>query len=216
MNGAIDVVSEPGKGSIFRFTIRLSKQAQAHTKRTRVGGDLRNMRILVVDDNATNREILLTRLRSWGMRPAEAANGVTALSVLQRALNDNDPFAIAVIDMQMPDMDGETLGRIIHSDTRLTNIRMVMLTSLGARGDARRFAGIGFSGYLTKPVRQQELKCVLAMACSSSPEDVPAPRPIVTRHTIRENLNTFAGSTARILLVILPDISSSPLRFIQT
>jgi PAS domain S-box-containing protein len=201
MHGAIDVVSEPGKGSIFRFTIRLTKQAQAHTKRTRVGGDLRGMRILVVDDNATNREILLTRLCSWGMRPAEAANGVAALSALQRALDENDPFAIAVIDMQMPDMDGETLGRIIHSDSRLTDTRMVMLTSLGARGDARRFADIGFSGYLTKPVRLQELKSVLAMACGSAPEDVATPQPIVTRHTVREDLNIFAGSTARILLV---------------
>ncbi len=200
MDGGIDVVSEPGKGSVFRFTVQLGKQTEAHRKAP-MRADLRGMRVLVVDDNATNREILLTRLGSWAMRPAEAPDALAALTALRRAVDDNDPFAVAVIDMQMPDMDGETLGRIIHADTRLADTRMVMLTSLGSRGDARRFAEIGFSGYLTKPVRLQELKGVLALACSSPTENVPTPQPIVTRHTIRENLNLFATSRARILLV---------------
>ena len=200
MGGNIDVVSEPGAGSVFRFTVQMGKQAEARTKAP-LRADLRGMRILVVDDNATNRELLLTHLGSWEMRPSEASGSLAALAALRQAVDDGDPFTIAVIDMQMPDMDGETLGRIIHADTILADTRMVMLTSLGARGDARRFAEIGFSGYLTKPVRLQELKGVLALACSSPTEAVPTPQPIVTRHTIRENLNLFAASTARILLV---------------
>ena len=101
------------------------------------------------------------------MRPNEVPGGQAALAALQQAVDDNDPFAIAVIDMQMPDMNGETLGRIIHADPRLGGTRMVMLTSVGARGDARRFAEIGFSAYLTKPVRLQELRGVLTLACTS-------------------------------------------------
>ena len=124
------------------------------------------MRVLIVDDNATNREILTTRLASWGMRPSEAQDGPGALQALYRALDENDPFRIAVIDMQMPGMDGETLGRTIQADNRLTDTRMVMLTSLGMRGDARRFEEIGFAAYATKPIRHQELKAVLSLALS--------------------------------------------------
>jgi CheY-like chemotaxis protein len=131
MDGDIDVTSEPGKGSVFRFTVRLGKQTEARSKAP-LQIDLRGMRVLVVDDNATNREILLTHLRSWEMRPAEVPGGLAALAALWQAVDDKDPFAVAVIDMQMPDMDGETLGRIIHADTRLAGTRMVMLTSLGA------------------------------------------------------------------------------------
>ena len=200
MDGGIDFVSEPGKGSVFRFTVQLGKQIEART-RAPLRTDLRGVRVLVVDDNATNREILLTRLGSWGMRPTEAPSGLVALAALRQAVDDEDPFAIAVIDMQMPDMDGETLGRIIHADTRLTDTRMVMLTSLGTRGDCRRFAEIGFSGYLTKPIRLQELKGALALAYFSPAETVSTPQPIVTRHTIRENQNVFPVNTARVLLV---------------
>ena len=200
MDGCIDVFSEPGKGSVFRFTVQLGKQTEARTKAP-LRVDLRGMRVLVVDDNATNREIISTRLRSWEMRPDEVPGGQAALAALQQAVDDNDPFAIAVIDMQMPDMNGETLGRIIHADPRLGGTRMVMLTSVGARGDARRFAEIGFSAYLTKPVRLQELRGVLTLACTSPAGIGPTLQPIVTRHTTRENLNLFTASTARILLV---------------
>ena len=78
-----------------------------------------NVRVLIVDDNATNRELLTTRLTSWGMRTLEAQDGPAALQALDRALDENDPFRIAVIDMQMPGMDGETLGRIIHTATHI-------------------------------------------------------------------------------------------------
>ncbi len=200
MDGCIDVVSEPGKGSAFRFTVQLGKQTEARAKAP-LRADLRGMRVLVVDDNATNREILVTRLRSWEMRPEEVPGGLAALAALRQAVDDNDPFAIAVIDMQMPDMNGETLGRIIYADTRLAGTSMVMLTSVGTRGDARRFAEIGFSAYLTKPVRLEELRGVLTLACTTSVGIGPTLQPIVTRHTSRENLNLFTASTARILLV---------------
>ena len=82
----------------------------------------------------------------------EAQNGQEALHALNLALDENDPFRIAVIDMQMPGMDGEALGRLIQSDNRLADTKMMMLTSIGMRGDAKRFHEIGFSAYSTKPI----------------------------------------------------------------
>jgi len=134
------------------------------------------------------------------MRPTEAMDGSGALQILYKAIDENDPFRIAVIDMQMPGMDGETLGRIIQADNRMNDIRMVMLTSLGRRGDARRLEEIGFAGYATKPIRHQELKDVLSLALMNRDGAEPEPLLIATRHTARETLNLFAGCKARILL----------------
>jgi CheY-like chemotaxis protein len=156
--------------------------------------------VLIVDDNATNREILTTRLTAWGMRPAEVPNGEQALEALSQAVLEKDPYRLALVDMQMPVMDGEVLGCTIRADQRLAGIRMVMLTSLGTRGDARRFATIGFAAYLTKPLRHQELKEVLALVMGSPTGAESVPLPIVTRHTARELRNRFAGHGIRILL----------------
>jgi len=200
MGGKVDMSSEEGKGSEFWFTARLGKQAEGTQAESRPPADLRDVRVLIVDDNDTGREILTTLLASWGMRPSDVHDGPGALQALYRALDENDPFRIAVIDMQMPGMDGEALGRTIKADERLADTRMVMLTSMGTRGDARRFEEMGFAAYATKPIRRQELKAVLSLAMTERDGAEPTPRPIVTRHTARETLNPFAGRKARILL----------------
>ena len=122
------------------------------------------MRVLIVDDNATNRDIQTPRLASWGMRPAAAVDGPAALAALHRAVDEGDPFSIVIIDMQMPGMDGEALGRAIKANARLDASRMVMLTSFGVKGVAPRFQEIGFAAYATKPIRHQELRGVLSLA----------------------------------------------------
>ena len=200
MGGEMGVESKEGKGSEFWFTARFGRQSAGAAAVIVPAADLAGVRALIVDDNTTNREILTTRLNFWGMRPSEAQDGPAALEALGKALEENDPFRIAVIDMQMPGMDGEALGRAIKKDSRLAGTRLVMLTSLGMRGDARHFLEIGFAAYATKPIRHEELKGMLSQALAERiGKDTPT-RFIATRHTVRETLNLFAGRKARILL----------------
>ena len=208
MCGEIGVVSpttssragREGHGSEFWFTVRLGKQPEPAQTERLLPADIRGVHILVVDDNATNREMLMAQFAAWGLWAEETPDGPTALQALYRALDESTPFRIAVIDMQMPGMDGETLGRFIKEDKRLADTRMVMLTSLGTRGDARRFQEIGFVAFATKPIRRQELKGVLSLALADKNGSETTPKPIVTRHTARETLNLFTGRKARILL----------------
>ncbi|MBM9537817.1 response regulator [Desulfobulbus alkaliphilus] len=198
MGGEVGVESVESQGSEFWFTARFGLQSEASREKIPLPAVLSGVRVLIIDDNATNREILLTRLSSWGMRPEEAHDGPSGLEALYRALGEADPFRLAVVDMQMPGMDGEAVGRAVKADAKLADTRLVMLTSLGMRGDARRLQEIGFAAYATKPVRHKELKGVLSQALAAGP-DAPL-RPIATRHTAREALPDFADRKARILL----------------
>jgi PAS domain S-box-containing protein len=200
MGGEIGMESEEGNGSEFWFTARLARQPEgAHTE-TPPPADLSGVRVLIVDDNATNREILAKQMTSWDMRPSVAGDGPSALQALLRALDENDPFGIAVIDIQMPGMDGQALGLAIKAEGRLADTRLVILTSLGIRGDAKRFGEIGFDAYLTKPAGTQEMKAVLSQVLADREGDTLTPRPITTRHTVRETRKLFAGRKLRILL----------------
>lgn len=199
MGGEIGVQSVQDKGSTFWFTVPLGCAAAPEASGTGPE-ELQGLRALIVDDNVTNREILLARFAAWGMRPDEAEDGPSALGMLSRAAAAGDPYGLAVVDFLMPGMDGEALGRAIHSDTRLQATRTVLMTSLGQRGDARRFHEIGFSAYICKPVLHGELQeCLnLVMAEGGTPS-------LVTRHSAREAARMaapdFSDRRARILLV---------------
>ena len=175
MGGTISVTSAPGAGSTFSFTVRLSKTGQASApppERT----ELRGVRVLAVDDNATNRQILHEQLTSWGMKVDTAADADKAIALLAGAAERKQPYSVALLDKLLPDMDGSELARKIRADRRLQSTRLIMLTSLEKPMDAREAEAEGLSGYLIKPVRQSQLLDLLMHVLRSGPT-AAAPKP---------------------------------------
>lgn len=187
MDGEIGMTSEEGKGSNFWFTIALAKQAAPHVPLPVGEAGISGARVLIVDDNATNRRLLALLLDSWDCRYDEAVEGESALTMLMEAAESGDPFRIAVLDMQMPGMDGEILGARIKEDSKLKDTRLVMMTSTGRRGDAGRLQKIGFDAYLPKPVKQALLyDCLVTVYSGKQVISDEVKHRLVTRHSIAE------------------------------
>jgi PAS domain S-box-containing protein len=200
MGGSIGAKSEVGEGSAFWFTVALAAGTpDAAAFVSWQTADISGVPILAVDDNETNRRVLAGMLESWGCRHAEVSSGAQALQVLRAAAQDGDPFRVAILDMHMPEMDGEMLGCEIKADAALRDTALVMMTSGGVRGDASRVAQVGFAAYLVKPVRQSQLYDCLAGVLGGSDQCEGSPTPscrLITRHTLAER----ARRRARILL----------------
>ena len=190
MGGRIGVESKEGIGSTFWFTACLKKQPPDRkreiTARQDTGLSLKDVRILAVDDNATNRRVLAGMLSLWGCRHEEVEDAGTALERLRAAVESGDPFRIAILDMLMPETDGETLGKMIKDDPAVADTVLVMMSSLGVHGDVIRFKQEGFAAYLTKPVKQSRLFECLMTVLGRRPGHEASPQGMITRHTLAE------------------------------
>jgi two-component system sensor histidine kinase/response regulator len=176
MAGQIGVESEPGKGSTFWFSVRLEKQAEGlPTAPPRA--DLRGRRVLLIDDSATNRLILREQITPWGMRSDDAADGPRGLELLRVAAQRGTPYDLAILDMQMPGMDGLTLARAISADPSLTSLRLLLLTSVDQPGDATTLRRAGVAAWLTKPVHQSQLHACIVKVLSTAIPAADAPPP---------------------------------------
>ena len=178
MGGEIGAESQAGKGSTFWFTVSFARQPEQPGAPRINSRAIAGVRVLVVDDNETNRLMLARLLESWQCRWAEAADAHSALEQLQAAAAAGDPFRIAVLDMRMPEVDGEALGRMIKADPKLEPTTLVMLTSAGQRNDAARVKQAGFDDYLIKPVRSSRLLDCLKTAISPKPQTHSSPHPV--------------------------------------
>ncbi|MDP9268392.1 MAG: response regulator [Acidobacteriota bacterium] len=194
MGGRIWVESAAGKGSTFHFTVHFGVVTSRKSQLSGTVVDLIDMRVLVVDDNATNRRVLHDVLTRWRMLPTEVESGPGALAVLAHACNINRPFPLILVDAQMPEMDGFTFVERIRQAPDFEASTIMMLSSAGLRGDATRCRELGVAAYLTKPVTQKDLLTAITSALGAKQQNEES-AALITRHTLREN-----GHPLRILL----------------
>jgi two-component system sensor histidine kinase/response regulator len=185
MNGRIWLESEAGHGSIFHFTARFGRASVSSTLANADPALLENVEVLIVDDNATNRQILERTLSHWNMRPKSAASAEAGLAMLQQARASGVPFGLMVLDCHMPDIDGFMLVEQLQKLPEMRDLAILMLTSGGQRGDGQRCKELGIAAYLIKPVLQSDLLETLLRVLGPR-SDAAQPMQLVTRHTLRE------------------------------
>ncbi len=184
MGGDISVTSKLGQGSCFHFYVTLQKSNKSQRVMPKV--DISNLKLLIVDDNETNREVIRGQLERWGSTVFEADSGQQALLLCEQECRDENkaPFDVAFLDMQMPYMDGAELGKLIKNDKRFDQMKLVMMTSMGHIGDARYFADLGFDCYFPKPATTADIFGALSVVTKGG-EVLEQANPLVTSHYLK-------------------------------
>jgi len=189
MSGALTLVSEPGRGSVFTFTARFrARSTETNSVDVRIASLLRDLRVLVVDDNAVNRHILEEWLRGWQMHPTGVSNAMAAMDALWHAVATGRPYALALLDARMPDTDGLSIAAKMRERSELSATRIVLLTSGDRPGDSERFRDLALDAHLLKPVPQDELLETIHQVMGRGERDtslvarlVPRPEPIAPK-----------------------------------
>ncbi len=210
MGGRIWVESEVGHGSHFHFTARFLVPAESSSALLLAvrPASLAGVRVLVVDDNATNRRILKETLSGWGTEVSIAESASAALAALHRASESDSPFRLLITDAEMPETDGFALSRQVRQDPRLAAIQILILTSAARRGDAAKCQELGVAGYLTKPARRSELYDTIALilgrnpdaAAAATPHRLQEQRPAQSRRILLAEDNRVNQALTRLLL----------------
>jgi CheY-like chemotaxis protein/HPt (histidine-containing phosphotransfer) domain-containing protein len=196
MGGRIGVESAVGQGSTFHFTARFGRPVESKPRCESEAAaptelvDLRDLPVLVVDDNATNRRILTEMLTHWHMKLTAVDGGPAALAALEQARDAGEPFPLVLLDAMMPEMDGFALAERIKRTPGLAGATILMLSSAGLRGDAARCRELGVAAYLTKPIKQSDLWDAIVTALGTPSPDQARP-PLITRHSLRASRRHF-------------------------
>jgi two-component system, sensor histidine kinase and response regulator len=173
MGGAISLQSAPGVGSTFSFIARFDKVEQPVSK-PKISAELEKLRVLIVDDNETNRRIFTKMLEGLGCTVTAVASGMEVIPCLFRGLLTYSPYQLVLLDMQMPGMDGERTLREIRREPLIKGVRVIVVTSVGHRNEITRVKELGCSDYLIKPIRQSQLREVIESVFSVPDRDHPS------------------------------------------
>ncbi|MBF0225596.1 MAG: response regulator [Desulfobacterales bacterium] len=199
MGGKLEVQTQEEKGSTFYFSIKLKKQKSDESilKEKEKEVDILK-KVLIVGFDSNNRRVLTSYLKNWGCRYEESSNAETAIEKLEKAVDDKDPFKIALIDKEIPSIDGITLGKKIKATSKIKDTILVLLTSVGQKGDVTELQKIGFSAYFPKKIKQSILRdAIVKILAYEALDPITTRKGIITRHTMAEELKR----QIRVLLV---------------
>jgi PAS domain S-box-containing protein len=204
MGGNIGVESAPEKGSRFWFTITLQKQHRKEVPISKAAENLAGLRVLVVDDNASNRQVVTQHVSSWGMRAESASNGADALELLRREAAAGLPYDFVLLDLHMPEMNGFHLAHTIKSDPNISSSRLILMASLRRQEDKGLVEAAGIEVCITKPVKQSQLyECLLALATRKpgvAASDEPSrEEPLRVSENTSSNRASFPETTGAVI-----------------